>query len=343
MLVVTPARFLETRQPSWTRLETLVATAGRRGAFALTEAELHELTRLYPSVAVDVARARLYGLDAKTLQRINRLAIAAHGMLYRRPSRRPLAATWRFFSQDYPVLFRRLWPYVALSVSLFIIAGLGSYVCVLARPATAYAFVPAGLDVPDGGSDVSERDISERFRQIPHPPLAAGVLSNNISVAFMAFALGITAGIGTCWVVLVNAAMLGAFAAHFANHGLSYPLLCFILPHGLLEIMAILIAAAAGFRLGLSLAIPGALTRKASLRAGAAQAALLVAGTIPMFCVAGMIEGFVTPSGLPGGVKIAIGLSAGGLALLYLLLAGRGEPRSPSESVLPRFTTGAWT
>ena len=97
----------------------MIKAAGRRGAAGLTEAQLHELTRLYPAVAVDVARARMYHLDPAMQRRINQLAIAAHGLLYRRKHIRPMQAVIRFFQYDYPRLFRRLWPCVAIAVVLF--------------------------------------------------------------------------------------------------------------------------------------------------------------------------------------------------------------------------------
>ncbi|MHC4517885.1 MAG: stage II sporulation protein M [Planctomycetota bacterium] len=319
---MTPARFLQTRKDTWDRLEALVSKTAKGNTNRLTEAELHELTRLYPVVAVDVARARMYKIDPLIQQRVNQLAIAAHGLLYRRKSARLLPAVWRFFRRDYPRLFRRLWPYTVLATAIFVVSMLGAYVATRLVPSNAYIFVPQGLDLPDSEANVTSEDISERFRQIPKPPLAAGIITNNVSVALHAFALGISAGIGTCYVVLVNAMMLGAFAAHFANHGLSYPLWSFLAPHGILEIFAILVAAAAGLRLGLSLAIPGGLTRPASLRLGARDAALLVLGTIPMFIIAGLIEGFITPSYVPGVVKIVLGITVAGLVIAYLLVVG---------------------
>jgi uncharacterized membrane protein SpoIIM required for sporulation len=171
--------------------------------------------------------------------------------------------------------------------------------------------------------EVTSRDISERFRRIDKPPMAAGIMANNISVAFNAFALGITAGIGTCFVIIFNSMMLGGFTAHFANSGLTYELMSFIIPHGVLEIFAILVSAAAGLRLGLSFAMPGRLTRSSSLRIGAKEAVLLVLGTIPMFIVAGLIEGFVTPSYIPGIIKIILGLAVGFLTITYLLLTNQ--------------------
>lgn len=320
---MTPAWFLQTRRPHWDRLDMLIRKAGNRGAAALTEGELHELTRLYPMVAVDVARSRMYHLDAVTQRRVNQLAIAAHGLLYRRRHIPAAGAVWGFLWRDYPRLFRRLWPYAALATALFLVGTVGSYVTVRMHPATAYLFVPVGLEMPRGEGGTRAEDISDRFRQVPKPPMATAIMGNNISVAFHAFALGITAGLGTCYVLLFNAMMLGGFFGHFDNHALTYTCWSFIAPHGILEIMAVLIAGAAGLRLGLSLAVPGPLTRGASLRAGAREAVLLVLGTIPMFIVAGAIEGFVTPSFLPGTAKIALGLLVGVTTLAYLLLAGR--------------------
>ncbi len=319
---MTPARFLETRRAVWDRLEALLSRAAKGGLKGLADAELHELTRLYPTVAVDVARARMYQVDPALQQRINQLAIAAHGLLYRRPSARSFPAVWRFFRRDYPRLFRRLWPCMALATTIFFIGMLGAYVATRLVPSNAYLFVPVGLDLTDE-TQVTSEDISERFRQIPSSPMAAGIMVNNISVAFYAFAFGIAAGLGTCYVLLVNAMMLGGFAAHFTNHGLSYPLWSFLAPHGVLEIFAILVSAAAGLRLGFALAVPGRLTRAASLRLGARDAVLLVLGTIPMFVLAGLIEGFVTPSHLPGTVKIALGVAAAAVTIAYLLLVGR--------------------
>jgi uncharacterized membrane protein SpoIIM required for sporulation len=129
----------------------------------------------------------------------------------------------------------------------------------------------------------------------------------------------------------VNGLMLGGFAAHFANHGLAYDFSAAIAAHGVLEIMAVVLAGGAGMRLGLSLAVPGDLTRGASLRAGAREAVLLVLGTIPMFIVAGVVEGFLTPTDLPHLMKIGTGLGLGLSAAAYLLLAGQGQEAEGEE------------
>jgi uncharacterized membrane protein SpoIIM required for sporulation len=325
---MTAARFLETRRPAWDRLEHLLRRAGRRGARALEDRQVRELARLYPGVAVDVARARMYGLDPLTVRRVNQLAVAAHGLLYRRPRGRPLRAVGRFFAAEYPRLLRRLWPFVALAATLFLAGALGAYVTARLRPATAYLFVEHGLDFSGDEDQVTPEDVSERYRQAPGSPMSAFIVANNIRVALVSFALGVTAGLGTCYVLFVNAMMLGAFIAHFENHNLGYVCWSFLAPHGVLEVLALIISGGAGLRLGLALAVPGRLSRGASLRVGAREAALLFLGTMPMFGAAALVEGFVTPSPLPGFIKVAFGVLLGATALAYLLVAGRGPPRA---------------
>jgi len=320
---VSPAKFMESRRPIWQRLEELTGK-GRRRLSALREDELQELARLYPTVAVDTARAKMYGMGDNTRRYINELAIAAHGLLYRRKRSRPLRAVGRFLGHDYPCLFRGLRFYVLLSLTIFMAVAICAYITVRVNPSTAYLFVPGGLDVA-GGPEVSKQDVGERYRQMSGSIMASYITTNNIKVAFSAFALGIAAGIGTCYVLLFNGMMVGGFFGHFANHGLSYECWSFLVPHGALEIFAILVAGGAGLRLGLSMVLPGRLTRKASLRTGAREAVLLVLGTIPMFIIAGAIESFITPAYISGIAKILIGLLALGTVLAWLLMVGRGR------------------
>lgn len=319
-------RFVETRRAAWDRMEALMKGARGRGARALSQQQLRELMRLYPALAVDVARARTLNVDIDVQRRINRLAIAAHGLLYRRAHVRSFLAIWRFLSRDYPRLFRRLWVYTALATLIFLLGGVGAYVSSRISPASAFLFVPGTIELRDRKPGTSEDDVSAPFRAVPGSPMAARITTNNISVAFYAFAFGIMLGLGTCYVLLFNGMMLGGFAGHFANHGLSFALWSFLLPHGVLELMAIMVAGGAGLRLGLSVAVPKRLTRGASLRVGAREAVLLVLGTIPMFIIAGLIEGFITPTYLDGRIKIVLGVTMGLVALGWLLTVACERP-----------------
>jgi len=319
------SQFLDMRKKAWEKAETLVKKAQKRGLTSLGEEGLHRLVRVYPALIADVARARMHGLDRRTRRRVNNLAIAVHGLIYRPERTSYVRAVVKFLTTRYPRIFRRTWVYLALAVVIFFAGSLGTYASVRLRPSRAYAFVPGKVDIAESGGEqgLTPKDVSQRFRRIPNPPIAAGVITNNIGVAIMAFAFGIFAGLGTAYVLLVNSMMLGGFAAHFANHGLGGFFLAFVAPHGCLEILAILIAAAAGLRLGGSLAVPGNLPRSTALREGAKEAVFMLLGTVPMFVVAGLLEGFVTPSRLSQGARLVIGLGVLGITLVYLTAAGR--------------------
>ncbi len=313
--------FIQSRKEHWQRAKELIVR-GRKGLGKLSQEDLRELTHLYSSLTVDVARARMYQLDSRMRENLNALAMGAHSLLYRPPARPLWARVWRFVTTGYPRLFRKMKPWMLLSTLLFFLSALGSYAVVRDRPSMAYVLLPAGLDVQPGREVVGE-DVSRRYRNMPPALMNTQITLNNIQVAFLAFAAGILLGLGTLYVLLVNGIMLGTFFAHFTNHSLAWEVWSFLTPHGALEIFAILVSACAGLRLGLSAVLPGQLTRGESLRQGAREAVLLLLGTVPMFILAGAVESYVTPSYLPGGVKILLGLSLLGATLAYLLVCGR--------------------
>jgi uncharacterized membrane protein SpoIIM required for sporulation len=126
-------------------------------------------------------------------------------------------------------------------------------------------------------------------------------------VAFYAFALGITLGLGTLWIVVQNAALLGVLAGAFQALGSAGPFWTLILPHGLLELTAICIAAGAGLRMGWALVEPGDRPRIRALAEEAGQAVLVVIGVVPAFVIAAIVEGFLTGSTVPAAVQLGVG------------------------------------
>ena len=148
------------------------------------------------------------------------------------------------------------------------------------------------------------------------PLASSAITTNNLSVSFAAFAGGIFAGLGTVYIMLFNGVLIGTVAVACHRAGLSVPLWSFIAPHGALELPAIFIAGGAGLVLARGLLAPGFLARKDSLAQGAAVAVRLVLGVIPLLIVAGLIKGFVSPAGIPTGMKFTLGAST------LVLLAG---------------------
>jgi uncharacterized membrane protein SpoIIM required for sporulation len=135
--------------------------------------------------------------------------------------------------------------------------------------------------------------------------------------------LGVTLGILTVYVLVTNGSMLGTIFAVVQGYGLSGGLLAFIAGHGVLELSAIFLSGGAGLRLAWALIRPGDRTRGDALRLGAGQATRVMLLVIPVLGVAGLIEGFLSPSGASDWVKAAVGIATGGLLWGYILLVGR--------------------
>jgi uncharacterized membrane protein SpoIIM required for sporulation len=139
-------------------------------------------------------------------------------------------------------------------------------------------------------------------------------MTNNLTVTFVTFATGIVFGVGTLFYLFINGMMLGVIGAACAQYGMSVPLWSFVAPHGSLELPAIIISGAAGFRLGAGMLFPGGLRWKDSVARAGIEAARLVSGIIPMLVIAGCLEGFFSPSNAPVWLKFTVG------GLLFTLL-----------------------
>jgi uncharacterized membrane protein SpoIIM required for sporulation len=162
------------------------------------------------------------------------------------------------------------------------------------------------------------------FSVIPSSVASTRIFTNNISVAFSAFALGLTFGVGTFCVIVVNGLMLGCILMLCARYSMLGPLLEFITAHGVVEISTILIAGGAGLMVGTALLSPGDHTRRDALAVRGADAVKLVLGVAPILVVIGLVEGFISPQpAIPAGLKMALGLFLGALLYLHLFLSGR--------------------
>ncbi|MFN0099558.1 MAG: stage II sporulation protein M, partial [Gemmatimonadaceae bacterium] len=158
-------------------------------------------------------------------------------------------------------------------------------------------------------------DVPEIYR----PSMASGVIANNLQVAFLAFAAGITAGLLTCVVLVSNGFSIGAVLGLYGSKGIFGLIMKFIAPHGVLELTAICIAGGAGLLVGAAFLIPGDRPRKRALIENGRRAVTLVAGATLLLLVAGIIEGFVSP--IPWWpLELKLIVSAGTGVLLYVYL-----------------------
>jgi len=139
-------------------------------------------------------------------------------------------------------------------------------------------------------------------------PMASGrIMTNNLSVCFMAFAGGIGFGLFTVWSMFFNGLLLGVIGVACQQHGMSRELWSFVAPHGSLELPSIVLAGAAGLRLGVGVVFPGIYRWRDSIALAGAEAVRLVSGIIPLLVIAGTLEGFFSPSNAQPWLKFTVG------------------------------------
>jgi len=312
--------WLEERRPSWLRLEAIVDQLYRCGPRCASADDLAALLELYQAACADLARLRAASADPALIGPLNRLVTRAHGQVYRGSP----ARSWRigdFFLVQYPRLFRQTWKFTLASFLISAASALMAYYTVQDSPQVV-ADILGGADREFYGKK-SVADIRERFGHEGNPLFSSFIITNNVKVALGAFALGITFGVGTIYELVVNGAMVGGIAGAFAKSGIGGQFWMVILPHGALELSAIVVAGGAGLLVGYSLWAPGQRTRRRALREESIRAMQLAVGLIPAFAVAGVFEGFVTPSDvISEPLKVALGVAAAAIFWLYLLLGG---------------------
>jgi uncharacterized membrane protein SpoIIM required for sporulation len=162
--------------------------------------------------------------------------------------------------------------------------------------------------------------------QLLRPVMASRIMTNNVQVTFAVFAGGVTAGLLTVLMLVLNGISMGAVVGLYASKSIGMLLLAFVAPHGVLELFAICVAAGGGFLIASGLLLPGARTRMRALAENSRRAARLVAASTFLLIIAGTLEGFVSPiPWWPIEGKLAVsGVTA---VFLYLYLAGGRAPR----------------
>ena len=306
-------RFIARNSPGWARLEALV----RRGAGSLTPAEVDELVQLYQRASAHLSHARTVRADAALVARLTRLVAAAAAVLYGTRSR-SLAGLVRFFTTSFPAAVWHVRRFVLVAAALLLLPGLvvGAWV----------ATSDAALDAagPEAVREAYvEDDFEAYYSSAPAGQFATQVTVNNIQVAILAFAAGVLLCVVTAFILVFNGANVGVAAGLFAAAGQQPRFWGLILPHGLLELSAVIVAGAAGLALGWALVAPGDRPRSAALAEEGRRAAVVVLGLVLAFVVAGAIEGFVTPSGLPTPARVAVGATAAAAFWTYVVTLGR--------------------
>lgn len=326
-------QFVARHQERWRELAAILDQAQAKGPQRLPTETALRLGRLYRWAASDLAYARTYFPGSQASQYLNELVTRAHTLIYAEPPQRGKALR-RFLTHGIPEAVREAWCPILLAGALMALGGLIGWLAILYDPNLAQAIVPE--NVLSASPQAKSGDV---WPVEGRALIGAFIMLNNIRVGILAFALGMTLGIGTALVLFQNGLLVGALAAKYHQAGLSYPFWALILPHGVIELLAIFICGAAGFAMGWPLVAPGDETRRKALARGARRAAILLLSSIPMFVVAAIIEGWITPEGaLPDWSKYLIAVVTGLLTFTYWLLPGRAK-RSKHYSRPEAFTS----
>jgi uncharacterized membrane protein SpoIIM required for sporulation len=325
------SQFIEQRRPQWLRLEELLARSEGNGLRRMSAAELDDLGRGYRQVVSDLAIARRDFPDDELTATLNALAARAYLRLYRAPP-----STWRrlgaFFTTGFARRLVEARGYVAVAAALLFVPFFLAYLGALTDGALREALVsPAMREIMERGQTWTEIEGPLR------PLFSTAIFTNNIRVSFMAFAGGVLAGVGTALVLVLNGIVLGAVMGAARYFGVGELLAGFVSSHGYLELTCIVIAGGAGLLLGDGILRPGLLRRRDALVRAGRRAVELLLGTTPVFVFAGLVEGFISPSGLPLAVKLALGplLWLAWAALVFLWA------RQAARDAAPRLAPGA--
>ena len=311
-------RWLQKRKLHWDRFEELLKRARPSGVRRLAAAELRELGLLYRQTASDLASVREEPGAQQWERYLNQLLGRAHNIIYRSRRTRQ-GGIMHFYRVKFPRIFRETFIYTATAVVLFLVAGVVGFLLTLFAPGFSRFLLGGAM------MDTIERREMWTHSIVSIKPAASSlIMTNNLMVAFNAFALGITGGLGTVYLMLFNGLLIGAIGTACWQAGMSVSLWSFVAPHGILELPAIFIAGGAGLLLGRGLLFPGKYSRRDSLVEAGGKSVRLLLGVIPLLIVAGVIEGFISPTDLAVPLKFALSGLLG--LVLYAYLRYAGEP-----------------
>jgi uncharacterized membrane protein SpoIIM required for sporulation len=334
----TAHRFVALKQGSWEAFRSRATAVETQGLRDLDGAEVVAFAAAYREVAADLARARTYGVDPRVLAYLERIVGAGHNALYGLRGVRRLPLTHLLLHEFPAAAYRARW-YVLVAALLFFLPGIVGYALVRERPTIVHEILPDVMIARAEGGEY-ERAAGRGYAEAPSPYLplvASSIITNNVQVAFGAFAFGITAGLGTVLVLAFNGLFFGAVLGLFANYHLAGWILTFVAGHGVLELTAIFIAGGAGLLVGRALVAPGDLARRDALVVHGRLAIRLVGSAACLLVLAGLIEGFLSASGSPAAVKLAVSAASAVLVGLYLV-TGRSAARADAPT-MPRVTS----
>ncbi len=302
--------FIRRNIEKWKETEKVVEQADKLTPDRLADA--------YTELTADLAFAQTHYPSSRITIYLNNLASALHNVLYRNKKEK-WTRIFTFWTQEVPQTMYHARKELLISALIFLASVLVGIVSAanddnFVRLILGNGYVDMTLDNIARGEPMAVYNGSDEV------PMFLGITLNNIMVSFNAFAMGLLTSFGTGWLLFNNGVMLGAFQTFFFEHGLLGESMLAVWLHGTLEIWAIIVAGAAGLALGNGWLFPGTYSRKESFMRGAKKGLKIIVGTVPVFVMAGFIEGFITRhTELPDFLRLSIILLSLAFIIYYYI------------------------
>lgn len=306
-------RFRYEREQDWRRLERLMEKAESGASGKLTDEEILAIPVLYRSTLSALSVARETSLDLGLISYLETLSARAYFFVY--GSRSTLQERLsRFFTSDWPAAVRELWRETLISGAMMLLGAIAAAWLVGHDPEWFYAFVPAdmagGRD-PGASTETLRATLDGTQDSAGLSAFATYLFTHNAQVGILAFALGFAFCVPSALLMLYNGATLGAFVMLFASRGLGVEVGGWLMIHGVTELFAVILAGAAGLKIGWAVAFPGERHRLEAAAEAGRSAGIVMGGVVIMLLVAGALEGFGRQLIVDTGARYAIGTITG--------------------------------
>jgi len=314
--------FLEKRRPLWRELETILQRVEGSGLESLEDEQAIWFGQLYRGTASDLNQAQTLVRGDATVKYLNDLVARSYLAIYGR-ERTDWRRLLRYFFGEYPAVLRRCASPILLATAICAAGAVFSFLVCYFDPVGSEFLRPRDFPMIEPTDEGEEEQRLQTTGELQM--FSAFLFQNNARVCLLAFALGVTYGIGTAWLMWTTGLMMGEGAAMFLTTGQFTAYATGILPHGVLEIPACLIAGGAGFILADAMIRARPWPRMEEFVRAGKRGLFLVAGCIPLMAIAALLEAGVARAPdwfLGAGLKLAVAGVVGLLFALYILLLG---------------------
>ncbi|MEJ2053310.1 MAG: stage II sporulation protein M [Calditrichaceae bacterium] len=303
--------FLKQNMEKWKQFEAVIQSNKRVNP--------DQLASLFIELTDDLSYARTFFPSSKTTRYLNTLTGLVHQKIYKNEKQKSNSLI-QFWKQELPLILYESRKEILISLLIFMTA-VSIGIISAANDHTFNRLILGDTYINKTLENINKGDPMAVYKQANEVEMFLGITLNNIWVSFQTFILGIFFSIGTVFSLFNNGVMLGSFQYFFFEQGLLFKSMLVIWIHGTLEISAIIIAGAAGLVMGNSILFPKTFSRLISFRRGAGRGMKIAFGLIPVFIMAGFLEGFITRhTTMPVWLSLSIIFSSLTLVIWYFII-----------------------